>query len=160
MTIKTASGATIEVGAAITDTVNTKAEYEAATPYAPVGEVESLGEFGDEAASVDFAALGDARVRKQKGARDAGIIELVVGDDPVDAGQLALIACEATSFEYAFRVTANDARTEDWTNSIYYFRGLVMSKRLNFGENDNIVRRTFQIAINSPILEILSEEVP
>lgn len=158
MTIRTASGTIFEIGPATTDATNTEGEYAALTPYKEVGEVESLGEFGDESPSVDFAAIGDARVRKQKGARDAGTMELVVGEDPDDAGQLALIAAEATSFEYAFRVTANDARTVDWSNSIFYFRGLVMSKRRNTGENDNIVRRTFMIGINSEILEIPSEE--
>ena len=158
MTVRTASGTTFAIGPATTDATNTEAEYIALTPYVLVGEVESLGEFGDESASVDFAAIGDARVRKQKGARDAGVMELVCGEDPNDVGQLALIAAEATSFEYAFRLVANDDRTVGWSKSTFYFRGLVMSKRRNTGENDNIVRRTFNIGINSEILEIPSEE--
>jgi hypothetical protein len=121
--------------------------------YTEVGEVQNLGEFGDEAPLVNFAAIGDARVRKLKGARDAGTLALVCGRDPLDAGQQAMVDAEATKFEYNFKVVAADAPTEGHSDTVYYFRGLVTSRRENYGENDNVVTRTFNIAINTAITE-------
>ena len=160
MAVNTASGWVIAIGPAAVDSVDTIAEFEALTPYVDIGEVETLGEFGDESADVTFAALNDARVRHLKGARDAGNLALTVGRDPLDLGQVALKAAEKTNFNYAFRVTALDAPSGDYTNSVAYFRGMVRSARDNVGENDNVVRTTFNIGISSEIYEELSEEIP
>jgi len=39
------------------------------------------------------------------------------------------------------------------TAEIQYFRGLVMSKGLRLGTNDNIMRRVFNIGVNTAITE-------
>lgn len=156
MTVTTASGTRFYIGT--TAAADTLTEYEADT-YVEVGEVESLGEFGDESASVSFTSLGDARVRKSKAARDAGTIALTCGRDPHDDGQNALKAAERTKFEYNIKVVAADNLDANDPPTIYYFRGLVMSARENYGANDNIVRTTFNIGINTEILEIPTEAV-
>lgn len=153
MSITTASGAKIFIGPAQAVEPANAAAYQALA-WVEVKEVETLGEFGDESSSVDFAAIGDGRVRKLKGARDAGTIELTCGRDPLDAGQLAIKAAEKTKFQYAFKIVAADAPTEEYNDSEYYFLGLVMSARENYGENDNVVRTTFNIGINTAITEI------
>lgn len=129
------------------------AAYEALT-WTEVGEVEDLGEFGDESESVSFTALKDARTRKMKGPRDAGNMAVVVGDDMLDAGQLALEAAEASSLNWPFKVVLNDARTVGGDDSEHYFSGLVMSKRRNTGNASNVVRRNFAIAVNTAILSV------
>lgn len=154
MTIKTASGTRIWIGPAIANTVDTEAEFEVLT-FVEIGEVETLGEFGDEANIVNFSAIGDGRVRKLKGARDAGSLPLTVGRDPMDVGQAALVLAEKTKFEYAIKIEAADKPTPSHSNTIYYFRGLITSRRENYGENDNVVRKSFNIGINSEVLEIL-----
>src|SRR6218665_414902 len=111
MAITTASGTKIYVGPATTSVTDTESEYAALTPYVLVGEVESYGDFGDQAADVTFAAVGESRTRHLKGARDAGTISLTCGRDPLDAGQLALKAAEKTKFEYAIKIVAADAPT-------------------------------------------------
>lgn len=153
MALITASGTTIAIGPAAADSVDTTSEFAALTPYVPIGFVESLGEFGDSSSVVNFAVIGDGRVRKSKGARDAGDIVLTVGHDPLDAGQLALEAAEATKNNFAFKVVLPDRSVPGNTDTIIYFRGKVMSKRRNVGTNDNIVRRTFTIGIDSPLYE-------
>ena len=159
MAITTAAGSKIYIGPVRTAATDTIAEY-AALAWVEIGEVETLGEFGDESASVNFLAVGDARNRKLKGARDAGTLALTVGRDPLDPGQTALRAAEKGKFEYAFKVVAADAPDEDHTDSVYYFGALVMSARDNYGNADNVVRTTFNLGINTEILEEAAAETP
>lgn len=150
--IITASGARIYIGnAAVTSAVDTLAEFEATSSWIEIGLVESLGEYGDESSTVTFAALGDGRVRKAKGARDAGVLALTVAHDPTDVGQVAIEAAEGTNNNYPFKVVLPDGPTPAYSDTIQYFRGLVMSKRLNVGTNDNVVRKTFNIGLNSEV---------
>jgi hypothetical protein len=119
-----------------------------------VGLVESVGEFGDEANAISFAALGDGRVRKSKGARDAGTMAITVAYDSTDVGQTALETAEGTNVNVAFKVQLPNKITGPGAGEILYFLGLVMSKRNNVGNNDNIVRRTFNVAVNSPLTRL------
>jgi len=148
----TASGTRVFIGAAAGSTIDTIAEFEAISGWTEVGLVESVGEYGDEANPVTFQALGDGRVRKSKGARDAGTLALVCGHDPTDVGQAALIAAEGTNNNYAFKIILPDGPV-GYSDTIQYFRGLVMGKRQNVGNNENIVRRNFNIGINTEIFE-------
>lgn len=152
--VNTASGTKIHIGPAAGSDVDDVTAFAALTGWVEIGLVESLGEFGDEASSVPFSSLGDGRVRKSKGVRNAGTLALVVGRDPSDAGQDALIAAEATKNKYAFRVTYADRLTPGGTDSIEYFRALVLNKRNNVGNADNIVRRSFSLDIDSEILAV------
>lgn len=153
MTVTTASGSKIYIGP--TTAADDAAEY-AALAYVEIGEVQNLGEFGDQANDVTFTSLGDSRVRHLKGARDAGVLALVCGRDPLDTGQQAAKAAERTKFAYAFKIEAADAPDEDHTNSVFYFHALVQSARDNFGENDAVVTTTFNLGITTAIIEVPS----
>jgi hypothetical protein len=153
MTIKAASGTRIYIGGATSDLDEELATFQAES-WVLIGEVESIGEFGDASESVPFTSLGDSRVRKLKGPRDAGTCPLVVGDDPSDAGQTALVAAEATPFDYRFKVVGNDAATLGGDGSESYFAAQVMGKKKNVGAANNVVRRTFDLGINTDILEV------
>lgn len=149
--IVTASGTKYYIGPAGTSTqFDTIAEFEAVTVWTEIGLVENGGEFGDESSSVTGAALGDGRIRKAKGARDAGTLALVCFHDPTDTGQAAVEAAEQTNNNYAFKVVLNDGPA-GYSDSIAYFRGLVMSRRHQVQTNDNIQRKTYNIGINSEI---------
>lgn len=131
--------------------------FEAIPSWIKIGEIEDLGEIGDSAADVTFNALGDNRVRHLKGSRDAGTMTVVTGADPSDVGQQALRAAEKTKFNYNFRIVYEDAPDESSTDSVDYFRALVMSARKNNGTSDNVARRTFALGINSPVITVDSE---
>lgn len=148
--IFTATGTKIFIGPSVTNATDTAAEF-AALSWTEVGLVESLGEYGDQSSAVTFAVIGDGRTRKAKGARDAGSVTITVGHDSADVGQAALIAAEATYNNYAFKVVLPNRLNVSGTDEIQYFRGLVMSKRLNVGGNDNVVKDTFEVGINSPV---------
>lgn len=156
MTAKTAAGASIAIGPSVDiGATDSLAEFQALS-YLEVGEVESIGEFGDESAVSTFTALRDSRVRKIKAARDAGTAAVVAAFDSQDAGQAAMSEAEGTKFDFAFRVTLADEPTEGSEPTSLYFAAQVMSERLNVGAQDNIVRRTWNLGINTEIFEDLA----
>jgi hypothetical protein len=148
--IQTTSGSKFYISTtAVASTVDDVAGYEALT-FTEVEEVEDLGNVGDVSTEVTGAAIGDSRIRKAKGARNAGTMNVICFDTvPLDAGQTALIAAEKTVSNYAFKIEFPPPATG--TAEIDYFRGLVMSNELRLGTNDNIRRRAYNIGVNSEI---------
>lgn len=157
MAVVTASGTQVYIGPQVTQAESDSLiEYQAMSNWTLIGEVESVGEFGDQANDVTFASLGDARVRHAKGARDAGTMALVCGHDPLDTGQVAIDLAEQTKSNFAFRVILPDAPTGTFSNTVFYFRGLVASRRKNIGSNDNIIRVNYNVLLNSEVFTDLS----
>lgn len=160
MAVSTASGSKISIGSTeippnmenISDPA-ALAIFEADS-YIEIGEVENLGEYGDQSEDVTFASLNDSRTRHYKGTRDAGVLPLTVGDDAADEGQIALIAAEASHLDYNFRVELNNAQTLSGDNELNYFYGKVMSKRRNVGDVNNVIRGNYAIGINSRIVVV------
>jgi len=148
--IQTTSGTKFYIStAAAASTVDSVAEYEALT-FTEVMEVENLGNIGDVSTEVTGAAIGDSRIRKAKGARNAGTMNVVCFDTvPLDDGQVAVIAAEKTIDNYAFKIELPAPLVG--TPEIQYFRGLVMSNETELGTNDNIRRRRFNIGVNSAV---------
>lgn len=140
------------------NTLEDAADYAALT-WIEVGEVEDMGEFGDESSDVTFSSIGDGRTRHLKGVRDAGTLSLVCGRDPLDAGQVALKAAEKTKFSYPIKIEAADAPSADYSDSVYYFGAKIMSARDNYGTVDNVVRSTFQLGIDTEIIEVVSADL-
>jgi hypothetical protein len=146
MGVNTAATSTIAIGT--TTVCNNQADYEADS-YTNVGEASDLGEFGDTAETIQFTALADRRVRKFKGSFDAGTITVQVGADLTDSGQDALVAAFAADDDYNFRIQLNDEATVGGTPTTLYCSGKVTSKNFNVGSVNNVVMRTFTIAVNS-----------
>ena len=151
--LKSANGTRVFFGTAVGPDTDTATEFAALT-WTEVGLVESGGDFGDESNPVNGTPLAEGRVRKGKGSKDAGMMALTCFHDPSDAGQQALIAAEATNQNYAVKVVLPNRLTTGGTDEINYFRALVMSKRKSVGAVDNLLRRTFNLGINSPIYEV------
>jgi len=154
MAVNPAGGVIISIGD--TTECSTLEEFEAIS-YVDVGQVEDGGQFGDESKQIEFTSLQDSRVQKFKGPRDAGTMSVVVGDDPNDHGQGIMEAAQLTKFDYCFRVTFNDAVTLTGNPSLHFFMAKVMGERANVGNAMNIVKRTFQLGINSAIFETLPD---
>ena len=151
MAISTSAGTKIYIGP-VNTTANTKSAY-AALSYTEIGGVETISEFGDTAQIATFLGLGDARVRKYKGADDAGDVTITVGNDATNAGQIAAIAASKTKFDYAFKVVTADGADSNDTDSTFYFRGPMTSRRVTIGGANDVTKRAFVIAINSEIIE-------
>jgi hypothetical protein len=152
-TIFTATGTKLFIAPSVAAEPANAAAYAGLT-WTEIAMIETVGEYGDESSIINFAVLGDGRQRKAKGARDAGTLPITTAHIADDAGQLALIAAEATYNNYPFKIVLPNRLNAAGTDEINYFIGLVTSKRLNVGGNDNVVRKTFNVAVNSKITEV------
>lgn len=149
--IVTASGSKLYIGNAVASAAaDTLAEFQAMSGWTEVGLIENMGEIGDEASAVTGASVGDARIRKAKGARDAGTQAIICFHDPIDVGQAAMDLAEQTNTNFAFKLVLNDGPS-GYNDTIIYYRGLVMSRRKNVGTNDNIMRTTYNVGVNSEL---------
>lgn len=121
--------------------------------WTEVGEVEDLGEFGDEASEITFTALANRRTRKFKGTFNAGTVTVQAGSDPADDGQAAMIAAFDSDLDFPFRIQLNDQLTLAGSPTTLYFGGKVMSKRRNVGNVENVVRQSYPVGVNTRIVE-------
>ncbi len=148
--------------AVIPDTINAMADsaaidfFEAINDWIEVEEVEDFGTLGDTSEAITFTAVGNRRVRKLKGSRDAGTQTFTVGRDPLDDGQEAFIAAERTDFNYPIKIEMADAPLPNYADSVLYYAGMVMSQPTNLGNVSNVVRRNFDVGINTGVYEVPS----
>lgn len=154
MTIYATAGAKLYIGAAKSaKSTDFLAVDFAGETWTEIKEVEGLGSVGDTATAVEFTSLADGRKRKLKGTRDAGTMELVIGIDPTDAGQTALVAAEKTIFDYAFKIVLNDAPFAG-TPSERYFIAKVMSVAEQFDQADNVMKLNASLGVNSNVVRV------
>jgi hypothetical protein len=124
-----------------------------AQSWVNIGWAESLGPFGDQAAEITFDAIGEARTQKLKGVRNAGNMECTFGIDYEDEGQATVRGAETETYDYAFRVTFNDAPAGG-TPSYRYFIAKVMQAREELGSANNVVKLMVTLGINSNIVRV------
>lgn len=148
-----ATGTRVYISTAVTSAPADSAAY-GALSWTEIGDVESLGDFGDEAQILTANSLGRSRVVKVKGPYDAGSLTITVLDKPDDTGQAAAKVAAGTSYDYPIKVILPNPVTVGGTGEIAYLIGKVSSKSLNVGDATNIVKRRFTVAINSEITEV------
>jgi len=144
MAIQSAAGATMSIGTTVAAT--TASEY-AADTYAAIGNLESIGEFGDAFNPVTFTGLSDSRVQKFKGSADAGDVSFTYAFDAADAGQVALIAAHAASASYNVRIAFSGGE-------IRYFKAQIMSLKEGAPNADSIMMVNGSMSINTAIVQV------
>lgn len=140
------------------DTINALSDaaaiaYFTALTYIEVGETENLGTIGDNAQSIPFISTGNSRVRKVKGAKDAGTHQVTCGRDPLDLGQIALITAAGQQYNHPFKIVAADVPPGTTTPSVQYYAGLVMGSPTQWNDNNSVTRRIFNVEINTAVYE-------
>ncbi|GGA81254.1 hypothetical protein GCM10011491_05660 [Brucella endophytica] len=152
MPIFATAGAKVYIGEVLeakpTDFV---AEDFAGQTWTQINNLESVGTFGDTATEITFDDIGRNRTQKLKGTRNAGNLEMVLGIDYADDGQIALIAAERTIHDYAFRVVFNDAPVGG-SPSERYFIAKVMSAAEHLDTANNVAKLNATLGINSNIV--------
>ncbi|WP_219061419.1 phage tail tube protein [Pseudomonas sp. UMAB-08] len=120
-----------------------------ALTYIEIGEMESIGDYGDTINDVTFSALASGRATHLKGLADAGSVELSIGFDAGDAGQLALVAAfqDRSQYDYPIKVEYVDGLVD-------YFAAKVMSNKKTGISVEGVVKRTVTLGINSEIYEV------
>lgn len=122
----------------------TSADFASQT-WAQIQPLEGLGTLGDSAEAISFAAIGEGRMKKLKGVRDAGTMELVIGLDYEDEGQLALLAAEKTEDDFAFKLETRDGAER-------YFIAMVLSVAEAYDTANSVVKLNASLAINSNVV--------
>lgn len=153
--INSSGGAKLYICTTPTPAADDVSAYSALS-WVEVGEVESIGAFGDKASAITFTSLSDARVQKLKGPRDAGDVDVVYAHDPSDTGQQALSTAQATKFSYPFKVTVPDAQDASATDSAFYFQAKVSGVPINPGSATDVLKRTATLSIDTAIVEDLT----
>jgi hypothetical protein len=151
----TGRNAKVWIGPAVTSSAaDTLTELEALTGWVAIGNVERIGARGATSASVTGNVITENLTRKAKGVRNNGNAQVVCFTDDADAGQVAMRAAEATNFKYAFKISPNDRPGPSGTDSIQYFRGLVMSAEDSELTSDGLVRTTFGVEVDGEIFRV------
>jgi Phage tail tube protein, TTP len=158
MSINATAGSKIYIGTTLVPATDDATGY-AVDTYVEVAEVQSIGDFGDKAEEIKFTAVGDSRTRKMKGARDAGDIQLEVGRDPFDPGQIALRAAAASNSGYNFKIVLNDKSISTDTATTFYFKALVNGASNQLKGVNDVTVQTFELAITSDIVETAAAHV-
>jgi len=123
--------------------------------WTEISNLESIGTFGDTASEITFDDIGKARTQKLKGTRNAGSMDIVMGIDYADAGQIALLAAEKTPFDYAIKVEfADKPAGVSAKNSQRLFTAKVMSVGEALDAANNVAKLNCSLGINSNIVKI------
>jgi hypothetical protein len=153
MSVNTGAGTRISIGPRLSAKLPaleaTAITLLAGLTYVAVGEVESIGDYGDTTNDVTFAALADSRNRHLKGLSDAGSTEVVIGFDAGDAGQLAMVEAyrDRSQYDYPIKVEYVDGLVD-------YFAAKVMSNKKTGISVEGVLKRTVTLGINSEIYEV------
>lgn len=99
--------------------------------WTEITEWVTMGDLGDASADITSQIINEKRDKHAKGTRNAAAMENTFNSDPADPGQIAVIAAEKMSDNYAFKVELNDkpAVGASPKNSLRYFIALVNTAR-------------------------------
>lgn len=117
MSVNTSAGTLLSISAAAPASF-TAAGYAALT-YTPIGEIVDPGEFGRKYAVVTHTPVGTRGTQKFKGSFNEGAMNLQMGLDTADAGQILLQAAVNSDAPHSFKVTLP-------SGAIFYFQGMAM----------------------------------
>lgn len=117
---------------------------------------QTMGSFGDAAAEITESIIDMQRDQTVKGTRNAGTMQNNFTVIPSDTGQLAAIAAEKTSFNYAVKVEGNDkpASGSSPKNSVRYFAALVTTAQEQGGGANTAQLFNVTFKINTNIVRV------
>ena len=142
MAARTNAGTTLSIGSTQTNALT--------DVYTAVGEVISIGDFGRMYDQVKYSALNDRNVKKHKGQRDDGEIEVELAYDPADSGQDKLLVALDVDSDYNFRVVMNDASDVSGSyGTQLHFKAKVVGGVRRYGDANNIIRLIVTLAVTS-----------
>lgn len=130
--------------------IGTTATTGAGDSYTLIGKVTNQGAFGAVYNIIKFDSLEDRNTLKFKGQRDDGDINLQLGRDLTDAGQLAITTALSSDLDYNFKVTLNDTGTATGAlPTTFLFKAKVTSYKTTVGAPNQVVMAEVILAIKS-----------
>jgi hypothetical protein len=106
------AGAKIYIGPAVNsvpDDADVDVTDFASVSFTEIKGWQTMGAIGDAAALITESVISQGRDLKAKGTRNAGSMQNNFIILPSDTGQIAMIAAEATDFNYPFKLAFDDA---------------------------------------------------
>ena len=158
MAIAGGIGTRVYSAPAVSETERDPSGYVSLT-WTEIGQVESIGEFGAEAATVNFTPLATGLTRQLKGARNPGGITINCANDPLDTGQLAAITAVGTNSLYPLKIVDADGEDATDTDSTVDIGGRVVSAKKNSGQSGNVNMRAINGISDTPVYEYPAEAV-
>lgn len=147
----------VSFGGVFTGDPTSSTAFTTGQTYVPLAGVTDIGDFGDEAAINTLKTIDGARVRKKVGSKDAGTLEITVGRDPKDPGQVAVRAAVGSKDPYALKIELNDAPAGG-TPTTFYLKVYVASAQNKQGGPDDFVTTVFSFAVDAAPLTIDAAE--
>lgn len=153
-----ASKATVSISATSAAPATYDLTGYAALTYEQICPLQSIGAFGTNFESVTFDDICTGLRTKIKGINDNGEMEIVCGYDDTNNGQeTAVTAAKDKSIaNWHFKVTLPNKQNSTGTDAVFYFSGKVLSANVTPGSASDVVTRTFNVAINTEIVEAAS----
>ena len=156
MSVMTGAGTRVFIGTKLTaalsgvDATDLAAMKAAGITYTEIGELVSVGDYGDSVSDVSYTALAKSRVTHLKGVSDGGTTDLTIAFDSGDAGQDALIAASKDRAGYYYLYPIKIQYVDGLTD---YLAVTVQGVRKQPGSGNDVVQRVVTVAVNSPVLE-------
>ena len=152
MGTRTSAGTIVAISAGIPATFD-QAGYEALT-FTDIGELTDAGEFGREYALVTHNPVATRGTQKKKGSFNEGSLQLQIGLDTDDAGQILMKAAVALDADHSLKITTQNG-------DVYYMQVQVMTWKVSVGGVDQITSAacTCEITTNSAgvgVVEVLA----
>lgn len=140
MTVRSSAGTSLKISASAPATFDA-AGYTALT-FTTVGEVTDLGEFGREFNLITHNPIGSRGTVKLKGSFNEGSINVQLGLDTDDAGQILAKAGALSDNDYSFVITTQNGDK-------YYFQAKVMSFKVGVGSVDSVTSATMTLELTT-----------
>lgn len=152
MTVRTSATATLSISAGTPATFDA-AGY-AALSYTAIGEITNFGEFGREFTLVSHNPVSSRGTQKLKGAYNEGAMDVKLGLDTDDAGQILAKAAALSDNKYAFKL-------QTAIGDVYYFQALTMSFKVGVNDVNSVTAASMKLELTTSttgvgIVEVLA----
>lgn len=155
MTINTAAGSKLYIGEELSGSAEDIALSDfLGMSWTEIGSVEDAGEVGDQAADITFEGLSTGRVQHFSGSFDAGTERVVCAADTPDTGQIAITTAFQARTMWAFKLVLADRPASDYASTTKYYGARVLSDAVNVGNARNVVRKAFNLGINTAVFTV------
>lgn len=142
--VATSAGSTLSVVAAGAAPATFDAVGYAALSWVQVGEIVDLGEFGREYNLITHNPIGNRSTQKFKGSFNEGQLNLSLGLQTDDAGQIIIKAASISDLSFSYRILTQNG-------DAYYMRAQCLKWKVGVGSVDQITAAstTLEITTNS-----------
>lgn len=140
--VATSAGSTLSVVAAGAAPATFDATGYAALSWVLIGEITDFGEIGREYNLITHNPVGNRSTQKFKGSFNEGQMNLSLGLQTDDAGQIIIKAASISDLSFSYRMVTQNG-------DIYYFRAQCMKWKVGVGSVDQITAASTTLEITT-----------